>query len=169
MTQARKANHLPSVELLRELFVYDPMTGELMWSRTGRGRRLDRKITTTDTKGYLQVSIDSKGYRVHRVIWAMETGDWPQGEIDHRDCNKKHNRMENLRDCSRMENSCNSKPKRSGKLKGAFFHKPSGTYQSMIFVQGKYRPLGYFKTEIEAHNAYVVAAARYHGEFARAA
>lgn len=140
-----------------------------MWRNTGRGRRLDRKITTTDTKGYLQVSIDSTGYRVHRIIWAIEKGVWPEGEIDHRDRNKKHNRIDNLRDCSHLNNCCNSKAKRPGKLKGAYFHKPSGTYQSMIFVEGKYLPLGYFKTEIEAHNAYVSAAKKHHGEFARAA
>jgi hypothetical protein len=48
------------------------------------------------------------------------------------------------------------------------FHKRIGKWQAAIH-HGKTMSLGYFETPEEAHKAYVEAANRFRGEFARAA
>lgn len=59
---------------------------------------------------------------------------------------------------------------RSG-LKGAFYHAAhrGKKWRSQIKVFGTLKHLGYFNTAIEAHEAYMAAARRYFGRFARAA
>src|ERR1700747_694469 len=109
MVKARPETELPSIETLRELFVYDGNTGELMWRNTGSGRRRDRKLLCLQN-GYLTVSICGRSHRVHRVIWALVHGQWPV-EIDHRNGLKTDNRTDNLRDCTHRNNCRNSRRK----------------------------------------------------------
>ena len=46
------------------------------------------------------------------------------------------------------------KPKFSSEYKGVSFHKASNKWRAEIMINGKNKYLGYFKTEIEAHQAY---------------
>ena len=49
------------------------------------------------------------------------------------------------------------KPKFSSKYKGVSFHKPSNKWYAYITINGKNKHIGLFKTELEAHNAYLQA------------
>jgi hypothetical protein len=53
----------------------------------------------------------------------------------------------------------------TGGLKGASFHKASGLWRADIKKDQRQVCLGYFRTAQEAHEAYVVAAKKLHGEF----
>ena len=55
-------------------------------------------IGTRDRYGYLVYNILGKQYKVHRLVWLLETGKWPSGVIDHIDGIKDNNRFSNLRD-----------------------------------------------------------------------
>jgi len=49
-------------------------------------------------KGYWQVILLKRGYRVHRVIWQMKNGEIPASlHIDHVNRKKSDNRISNLR------------------------------------------------------------------------
>lgn len=98
-----------SREFLLERFIYDPETGLL------HSRRLKRPILTklwANGAGrgtryrVCRVSIAKKPVRLrqHRVIWCMEHGSWPKGDIDHLDGNGLNNRLENMRLVTRQEN-----------------------------------------------------------------
>ena len=54
----------------------------------------------TRKSGYqsFQVSIMGTSYLIHRILWALYTGDWPKGDIGHRDGNPLNNRISNLSD-----------------------------------------------------------------------
>lgn len=90
-------------------------------------------------------------------------------EVDHKDNNPKNNKKENLRLCSRSENQMNrgkNKNNTSG-YKGVFWHKHIKKWNATITVNYKKIQLGYFKTKIEAAEAYNQAALKYHNNFAK--
>ena len=82
--------------------------------------------------GYRVVTINKRKYRVHRIIWAMHNGRWPEGklEIDHEDINPRNNCSENLREVSRSENCFNKK-----NIKG--YYKTNDKWRAHIEVNGK--------------------------------
>jgi metal-dependent hydrolase (beta-lactamase superfamily II) len=88
---------------------------------------------------------------------------------DHINGNKLDNRKSNLRVVTASQNHMNRrKDGRKGltsTLKGAQYHKASGLWRSRIKVGDKHLSLGYFKTEMEAHTAYINAAKEHFGAY----
>lgn len=117
------------------------------------------------THGYsfVQFSIARKKSMmlVHRAVMNAFVGINPDMQIDHLNTDKSDNRLENLEyvtsreNCNRMfANQRKSQKKHSkypGVTKGNNSEKP---WRSFIYHDGKQRFLGYFKTEIEASEAY---------------
>lgn len=155
-------------ELVRELFDYNPETGDLTW-RNPRTNRLKpgMKAANLDSKGYLRVTIGRRQYRVHRVIWLYVYGSAPDGLIDHKNRIRTDNRLVNLRISDELQNVANRGVHKNNKTgyKGVFVSKP-GKFTAQIMHNRKAKHLGYFKTAEEAHAAYISAAKRLFGEFA---
>lgn len=103
-----------------------------------------------------------------RVAWAIVTGEHPKARVDHKNGDRENTKFLNLREAENWQNSANRRPKK-GKLKGAFWNGSHGSYNATIMVRGKRIDLGQFATEEQAHAAYAAAAAKYFGDFARAA
>ena len=103
---------LPDVEVLRNLFDYDPETGTLSW-KSGRHAGKPCGYLAGDYKGYLRVKIKQTHYRVHRIIWKHYYGeDIPEGySIDHLDFDPQNNRIENLRLLTFEENTTRRRKK----------------------------------------------------------
>jgi hypothetical protein len=163
---------IPSIELIRSTFIYDPVSGDLRWRHNGRNQwaRAGNLAgqSTKNCNGYSSVRVGGRSHRVHRVIWAYYYGVWPDQDIDHINRDRADNRIENLRDATRSQNLGNSIA-RSTSLKGAHFDKRRGKWKARITVDYKEIWLGSYNTEAEAHAAYCDAARIYFGEFARAA
>jgi hypothetical protein len=158
-----------SQERLRELFDYNPETGDFI-RRSGRsGVKAGAKVGYLHPFGYWYIRVDGKKYRAHRLAWLYITGAWPSGDIDHRNGIRSDNRFCNLREATREENAWNSKPKRRDGLRGSYLPKRYKRWAAQIMKNGKSHRLGLFSTEMEAHKAYVAAATQLFGEFARAA
>jgi hypothetical protein len=47
--------------------------------------------------GHRYVEIDGELYRADMVAWALQTGEWPEGEIEHINGDRGDNRWVNLR------------------------------------------------------------------------
>ena len=94
-------------------------------------------------------------------------GKWCSQVIDHRDGDPSNNRWTNLRSATRSQNSANKRLYRSNAcgLKGVCRER-SG-WRATIYKNGRRRHLGNFPTPQEAHAAYVKAARKLFGEFAR--
>lgn len=132
---------------------YDEQTGKLYWldrhpAPTNWNERFaGREALATDNgRGYLTGSILGRQYLTHRVVWAMTTGAWPVGQIDHINGIKSDNRRSNLRDVSEAENKLNQRPpisNTSGRI-GVCQHKPSGRWRATITKDRKNIQIGYF-------------------------
>lgn len=145
--------------LLRKSFDYDIDSGILTRTRT------NKVVKTLDAYGYIQVGYLGKVYKAHRLIWAICYAKFPYGYIDHINGMRSDNRLCNLRDVSKQENSHNQKKpnKRntSGYL-GVCRNKKLNKWQSEISVNGRSIYLGLFNTPEEAHQAYLEAKKIYH-------
>ncbi len=157
MTQCKP---LPPVELLRELFDYDPSTGHLTYRVRPRHSKvvIGSVAGSPKSNGYLQVQVTKKNLLVHRVCWKVHFGTEPPVVLDHKNRDVKDNRLANLR-------------------AGDY-----GLNQGNRSTQGRYLPgtwpkhhrwqastprqyIGMFDTEEEAHQAYVQWHLSYFGEF----
>jgi len=185
-------NKLPPLTFIRELFNYNPETGELTWAKrpdhhfktpqaaklwnarfvgVAAGTRLVRK---NGEKRYSEVGIRegqegrTKLFFAHRVIWYLHYGEDPAGlEIDHINHDPWDNRILNLRKCTSFENGKNSRGLRDRKHdlpKGVYSDK--GFLFAAIVCDGITHRLGYFNTPEEAHQAYCNAAEKLHKDFA---
>lgn len=110
--------------------------------------------------GYVLVRIFGNRYQSHRLIWLMETGDWPIGEIDHINGIRSDNRMANLRDVSRSQNHRNQKlsVKNTSGFMGVSLCKNSGKWRAYTRSHGRARHIGYYSTAAEAHAAFAEVA-----------
>lgn len=152
-------------ELLAELFTYDPESGVLR-RKIDRYKRIDEGVAgSVGARGYLLVGIDNKTYYVHRLVWFMTHGRWPDGVIDHIDGNPLNNKLANLRDASRAINTQNTlKPRGKQQLLGVSLHR--GKYwKAGIKVNGKQTHLGYFKTPELTHEAHMAARRALHAGY----
>ena len=177
--QTDKYARLPVVRL-HELFAYEPDTGRLTWRFRENGptcwnaRHAGQDAGALEKGGYFVVNLAAKGkrsnYRVHRIVWAMMTGTWPEAsvQIDHRDGVRSNNSWSNLRLATATQNCRNiSVARGSTGLKGVYVVARSAPYISMIRIQGRIRHLGYFSDKYVAARAYDAAAIEHFGEFAK--
>lgn len=145
------------VELLRRLFDYDPETGSLTWRerteidcpnekerKRWNSRYAGREAFQVKDNGYRCGMIFRKPQKAHRVCWAHYYGKWPMNDIDHINGDRADNRISNLRDVTRSENSRNQKRRTDGYL-GVYPHKPN-KWRATICRGGKRRHIGIFAT-----------------------
>ena len=146
-------------EYLLWLFHYDRENGKLYWKNhwcnATKGRFLGKQVGNLDVNGYLRVTINYKRYLVHRIIFFLESRIIGNFFIDHINGDTIDNRILNLRVSNNRRNQQNQHKHRNGKLVGTSFHKVIKKWQSRIVIKKKNIHLGYFDTEIEAHQRYV--------------
>jgi len=158
-------NNIEMQALLKELLHYDAETGIFTW-RESRGRlaKAGQVAGYTCSTGYRSIRFMGKDRKAHRLAWLYTHGEWPSGVIDHINCERADNRIENLRDVSYQGNSQNRRKARSNSLSGLMgVAQCQGKFQSWIHLADKSRlHLGTFKTAEEAHTAYVEAKRVHH-------
>ena len=162
-------NHSTTREQLLQLFRYFPNYGLLYWRRRRGGiSRTDIPAGGVDLRGYRHVKILGKVYRIHRLVWLIETGEWPEGDLDHIDQNKANNRFSNLRAATRSQNMSNRGIYRNNTsgFKGVGWHKANRKWRARVTVRGVQHFVGWFDCPEEAAHAYDEAAIRLYGEFA---
>jgi len=166
---------LPSLEVLRHLFVYEPDTGVLLWrvrphvmaKRSAPGS----EAGTVGAHGYRVVKVGEKYYYVHRIIWKIQTSADPVDQIDHIDGVRSNNKWVNLREADNGKNRWNiglQKNNKSG-VKGVFREHGIGPWVAVISVNKRQIRLGRFSSFDAAVAVRRNAEAEMHGEFARIA
>ena len=150
-----------------ELLHYDPETGLLTWRVNRHAAKAGTRAGSMSVQGYLIVRIRELGQSipVHRLGWALTYGRWPREFLDHINGKRSDNRLCNLLEADQSINSQNQRRAQCNNatgLIGAHWHKASGRFTSSIYLNGKSKHLGLFKTAEEAHAAYVAAKRQYH-------
>jgi len=80
------------------------------------------------------------------------TGEWPCGDVDHKDTDRVNNKWNNLRDVTKSVNSRNKsqhKNNTSGSV-GVSWHSKREKWVATIYVEGKQLHLGYFDFKEDA-------------------
>lgn len=179
MSKRRPNRILPSVEYLRQCFIYYPKIGQLRWKERPRDHfdndgdwsRWNTSHVGSITgylnhNGYLRTGIGNHPYWTHRLIWKLFTGE-ESPEIDHIDGNRANNAWENLRTATRPQQNYNRRHRRksfSG-FRGVYAERASGRWYAQIRIKGVKRYLGTFDTPEEASAAVETVARRLHGAF----
>ena len=95
-----------SADYVKDLLEYDPLTGLLYWRKYMNSRvPAGHRAGYIDLHGYVVVGLNRKLYKAHRLIWLMQTGSWPKGQIDHINHVRSDNRWLNLSDVSQRINT----------------------------------------------------------------
>lgn len=144
-------------EQFLDYFIYDNLTGNLIWKNhwcINRKKFIGKIAGSYDSKGYRVVAIKRKNYKLHRVVWFLENGNWPK-QIDHISGIKNDNRIENLRIATNRENQINKQIHRNGKLPGCWFDKSRKKWRAEIIINNKKIYLGQFNTALEGHQKYM--------------
>lgn len=172
MARGPKNSHTDlSAEFVREVFDYNPTTGDLFWkSRLSKRVHVGDVAGTLDDQGRIKIGIQNKEYLAHRIIWLWVTGNWPAFEVDHENCVRSDNRWKNLREAHPIENHRNKPLQKNSTAgyKGVCFDKRAKKFVAGIKYEGKRHHLGHFNTAEEAHAAYCAAAKKRFGAFFRA-
>lgn len=133
---------------------------------------LNQFYWSVDGSGYPQRATKINGkrrpIRMHRDILKLVGKEM----ADHADENKLNNQRENLRKCTKSQNTVNKGLLRNNTsgYNGVWFHKGKWRvkrWTAEIHVNGKKIYLGSYLTKEEGAFAYNQAATKYFGEFAR--
>lgn len=153
----------------RDILTYDPDTGILRWKRD-----VYRKIKAGQRAGCIRkdgryvVRVDGELHYVHRMVWLLAHGQWPEGQIDHINGDQADNRLANLRAVTNTVNAQNKRKAMRTSQTGLLGASPArcsgeaGRYAAFIGFSGRRKNLGYFDTPEEAHAAYVAAKRQLH-------
>lgn len=160
-------------DYLKTRLHYDPKSGRFRWlfcpdrEKRWNTRYAGRTAGTVDKLyGYVLITLDGKTYRAHRLAWLYMTGEWPPGEVDHRNRKRDENWWDNLRLATSQQQSFNSGVKRSNTLGVVGVKRRGNRYHAEIRVDGRKTYLGSFATKEEAGAAYAERAKKLRGEFA---
>jgi len=147
---------------LKSLLSYDENTGLFCWIKRGHGRPIDKQAGSINKIGYMQICVNKKQYRAHRLAWLYVYGSFPIGMIDHINGIKSDNRICNLRDVSSSVNNINAFVSKSKNHKYLGVHKNKSLFGASIKANGKRHFLGMFNTPEEAQRIYLAAKAKLH-------
>jgi len=173
---------LPELAYLLESLEYSADTGALTWLERPQSHfKTLQGHTIFNTRfagtlagsvlntGYKAVKLGAYSYQTHRIIWKMAYGKDPANFLDHIDGNRANNKLENLREATRLENNRNSRIRKDNSLGFKGVKKDmrhAKQYVASINIgSGKRKYLGAFATPTEAHAAYTEAAIALHSAF----
>jgi len=163
-TQEQKTTEvLTQAEALR-LFSYDPVTGIVTRNLSTASIMMAGDVVgCAGTRGYLVVSVNGRRYRLHRVIWLMVTGGFPDEKIDHINGDTSDNRFENIRAVTQSENTRNRRicSRNKSGVMGVSWCKRNQKWITNIKAEGKNKHLGYFDDIEDAKAARTKANIKY--------
>lgn len=152
-----------TADRLREVLAYNHETGGFTWRIKVSGRTVGEIAGGVDERGYVRIVVDGHRYKAHRLAWLYVHGKWPEGVIDHINCDFSDNRISNIRDIPQAANTQNRRKAHKNNRQGLIgAHRDKTRFRSSIHVGGRQIFLGMFDTAEDAHHAYLDAKRQLH-------
>jgi len=147
---------------LKNLYLYNPDTGEFKHAKKRKGvSNLSKPVGTVDG-GYIKLRVNNELHRAHRLAWLHEKGYISEKEvIDHIDHNKLNNAINNLRQVTRSENSKNLSKFKSNTSGHSGVFQDRGKWRAKITADGKTKYLGTYNNKNDALAARIKAVKAY--------
>lgn len=151
---------------LKKRLSYDPKTGIFRWRDCKNQPQRNGSVAGAyNTCGHIQIRIEGRKYLAHRLAWFYVYGEWPDGQIDHRNGVPGDNRICNLRvaknQIEQQQNQKAAKNNTSGYI-GVYWHNNASKWAAHIGYKRSLKHLGLFDDIHEAAQAYLDAKAKLH-------
>lgn len=111
---------------------------------------------TDNGNGYYRTRVNGKILYNHRIVWFLQYGIWPEGDVDHIDGCRNNNHPGNLRVVTRSENMQNMI------VRGYSWNAAREKWEAHIKLDYKKLSLGFFDNEDDARAAYLSAKSKLH-------
>ena len=135
-----KFNDQITLERLKEVVDYDPLTGIFTWKiKLNNNLVVGSVAGALTSKGYIGLTIDRNYYQGHRLAWLYVYGEWPEGDVDHINNIRTDNRIQNLRIATKSQNSMNCKVPKNSKsgVKGVCWDERLKRWRAYVTKEGK--------------------------------
>jgi hypothetical protein len=116
--------------------------------------------TIPNRKQYICVWLNGETFRAHRILCSLRLRKDISSDlyVHHIDGDKANNSQENLKLVTPQEHAQERHPRNKHLKVGAHYHTTHKKWTSDIVIGRKKISLGYFSTELEANEAYLIAA-----------
>lgn len=137
---------------LKKLLKYNQSTGIFIWRQSRKGTKKTDVVGCKQKNGYLQIRVNSKLYKAHRLVWLYVYGYFPKNQIDHINHNKVDNRINNLREVTSQENHKNRKINKNNKsgFNGVYWDNKRNKWIAIVQANKKRNYLGHFTNKNDA-------------------
>lgn len=154
-------------ELLKEYFEY--REGHFYRKIVSKHSRnfVGQQVSETIKNGYAHIRVYGESALMHRMVFLYHNGYLPKF-VDHIDCDKTNNNIENLREATTIQNSQNKPKQKNNKsgVKGVCWDKNKNRWIGRVSVNGKEVHVGTFTDFDEAVKEVKLYREKTHGEFA---
>lgn len=125
--------------------------------------------TITKNKNFYAVRDQWANNKAKRLYMHRQVMGYPEGMVDHRDCDTLNNRKSNLRIVSSSDSQKNRRAQSNSinGHKGVHYYKAYHKYSAQLGLNYKCIFGGYYDTIIEAAYVYNQLAKKYYGEYAQ--
>ena len=137
---------------------YNQETGQFIWKVSTCKANAGSVAGYINSNGYMIVGLLGEKYRLHRLAWLLTHGQWPDGTIDHINCNRTDNRLCNLRNVSQSVNVQNMRSPTAANTSGflgVYWSARRGGFMAAVKLGNKGKRRGPYKTAERAYVAYV--------------
>jgi len=146
-------------EEANRIFNYDPETGIFTYKISTCNCVKAGAIAGSPSHGYLTVMYKGRNYKLHRLVFLLESGMFPEEQVDHINGVRSDNRRCNLRLASNAQN-CQNKS-----AKGVIFYR--NRYVAYAYHNNKSYYLGRYESFEEAKKVSEEKRKELKGEFYR--
>lgn len=157
------------ISRLREYLKYDQDSGQLIWIKQKSPKAPVGSVAgTLSSSGYITLGFDGKVLKAHRVAWMLFYNEVPDSDIDHKNCVKSDNRIQNLRLATKPENAFNQRraSNNTSGIKGVSWDSTRCKWRVSLCTKGIRKTVGYLESLEDARVLIDFHRQLQHGEFA---